>query len=229
MVNRELHEYDRGVALRSLTKSEAAYQEIRAQILDGRLAPDAIVDQDELSASLQLSTTPVREALRRLEAEQLVTMEAHRRLRVAPLDPSDVRHLYVVRIELEPLAAELAAEAATSAAIAYAQALVTRDPSESSESFERLGGNPALHRAIYLSCGNPILITVLESLSDRAERYRMLLVDEALEVPTAQEDHRKIVEAFAERDGKRLRGLMREHLIDSLAHFMASPPSVWRK
>ena len=211
-------------ALVSVTKSEAAYREIRSWILDGTLTPGEIVDQEVLAASLGLSTTPVREALRRLEAERLVTLEAHRHMRVATMTPADVRDLYAVRIELDPLAAELAARFATKADIEKAQELADLSPADA---LDRLAVNRSLHSAIYQACDNPVLIQVLESLWDRSDRCRMLLVTDELENKAALDEHAEIVEAFAKRKGKQLRTLMRNHLVHGLDHLTSLPPSSW--
>src|SRR4051812_13173113 len=68
----------------SLTKADAAYAEIRGRILSCELAPGAVIDQEMFAAWLGSSTTPVREALRRLEAEHLIVLRAHSEVRVAP-------------------------------------------------------------------------------------------------------------------------------------------------
>ena len=91
------------------TKADGAYLELRNQILLGTLEPGSRVDYLRLSASLGVSITPLREALRRLEADHLVIRSAHRDVVVAPLTREEASELVAVRQELDLLAARLAA------------------------------------------------------------------------------------------------------------------------
>lgn len=192
------------------TKAEAAYQELRNRILSGGLAPGVVLEQETLASVLGLSTTPLREALRRLESEELVTVQAHRRVRVAPLSIDELEELYAVRLELDPLAAELAAKMATDEQIAAVEEIVKQ---RSEDPAERLRINRDLHRSIYVSSGNEVLIRILDSLHDRSGRYRMILVGSEQSVAEAESEHHEIVDAFRRRDGRRLRRLSRAHLL----------------
>ncbi|HYO40725.1 MAG TPA: GntR family transcriptional regulator, partial [Nocardioidaceae bacterium] len=68
----------------ALTKADYAYAEVRERIMSGALPQGATVSQEALAAELEVSTTPLREAMRRLSAEGLVVLDAHRDARVAP-------------------------------------------------------------------------------------------------------------------------------------------------
>ncbi len=72
------------------TKSELAYTRVRALILSGELAPGAVLPQTALAQQIGISTTPLREALRRLKQEGLVELDAHRDARVRPLDAAEL-------------------------------------------------------------------------------------------------------------------------------------------
>src|SRR5690348_3060485 len=91
------------------TKADGAYLEMRNQILFGTLEPGSRVDYVRLAASLGVSITPLREALRRLEADHLVIRSAHRDVVIAPLAEQEAAELVAVRQELDLLAARLAA------------------------------------------------------------------------------------------------------------------------
>lgn len=198
----------------AVTKAQAAYQELRSAILDGSLAPGSAFDQESLAGMLAVSTTPLREALRRLEAERLITLEAHHEVRVAPVSAAELNDLYVVRSELDPLAAELAAKTATDDELKQATVFLG---TEVHTPLERLRLNRALHRTIYAACRNPVLVDILDSLWDRADRYRMLLVRNELHASAAANEHADIVAAFYCRDATTLGSLMREHIEHSMA------------
>src|ERR1700722_10486 len=87
--------------------TEDVYERVRTAILDGDLAPGAVMSQVALAEELGISRTPLREALRMLQSERLVEAEPNRRVRVAPMSPADLEELYVVRITLEAEALRL--------------------------------------------------------------------------------------------------------------------------
>src|ERR1700677_3597441 len=103
------------------TKADGVYLEMRNQILYGVLEPGSRIDYGHLSASLGVSITPLREALRRLEADHLVIRMAHRDVIVAPLTREEAAELVEVRRELDLLAARLAAVQMTEAELAVAR------------------------------------------------------------------------------------------------------------
>jgi DNA-binding GntR family transcriptional regulator len=96
------------------------------QILRGVLDPGATIEQESLAASLGLSTTPLREALRGLESEQLVVLRAYRDTVVAPVSIEALHEVYTVRANIEPLGAALASHAATPAELEQLEAASTR-------------------------------------------------------------------------------------------------------
>src|SRR5690349_24897911 len=106
------------------TKADGAYLEMRNQILLGTLEPGSRVDYVRLAASLGVSITPLREALRRLEADHLVIRNAHKDVLIAPLTEREATELVAVRRELDLLAARLAAEQMTQEEIASARKLI---------------------------------------------------------------------------------------------------------
>src|SRR5262245_63600525 len=90
-----------------------AYEAVRAAIVEGRYAPGHRLVEQGIAAELGLSRTPVREALRMLQAEGLVVSERNRGAMVRPLSSTEVVDLYGLRIRLESYAVELATERAT--------------------------------------------------------------------------------------------------------------------
>lgn len=202
------------VAPISTTKAEAAYAELRAGILDGTLQPGMALDQGALAQSYNISTTPIREALRRLEAEQLVVVKAHIGPRVAPLSLPELNDLFAVRLELDPLAAALAASAASADEVATVRSMLERPVASSAE---RVATNREFHRAIYLACGNPVLVQVLDSLWNRCDRYRFLLVNSDADLRHADFEHLAMADALAAHAPKQLRKLVRSHIEHSYA------------
>jgi DNA-binding GntR family transcriptional regulator len=200
-----------------LSKSEWAYRTVRAMILSRELAPGTSIDQLALAAQLGISTTPLREGLRRLEAEYYVISQDHREMLVTPTALEDVEQIYVVRLELDPLAARLACKNMTTEQI---RALANQLPPENDGRSD--GDYPAesreFHRAIYAASGNAALIRVMESLYDQFERYRTQLKDDPDMVRQARREHAQMCDLLIERDADGLAKLMRAHVLASLEH-----------
>jgi len=106
------------------TVAAAAYRQLREAILDGRISMGSRINEAELAAQWQVSRTPIRDALRRLEAEGLVEASPGRGMIVPTLSRADVEELYVLRESLEGMAARLAAERATPSVLAHLNTLL---------------------------------------------------------------------------------------------------------
>jgi DNA-binding GntR family transcriptional regulator len=196
--------------MRYLTKADAVYQEVRRQILLGTLPPGSTVNQEQLAARLEVSTTPLREALRRLETVGLIrTNGAHRDVTVAPLDIGEMRDLYESREALDCLAVALAAERHDAAEGDEIRAAL--DALATPAAGDPLELNRAFHRAIYAACHNAVLVAQLDALWDRSDRYRRLAGMLATDSHVA-EDHEALVAAVLDRRGADAAEIMRGHL-----------------
>lgn len=197
------------------TKTDQAYLRIRRRILNGELAPEMSLDQEAIAAALGLSTTPVREALRRLESERLVINRAHRDTVVAPLSAAALEEVYAVRLSLDPLAAGMAASSASAEAVEQMVGLSQQTETDA-EAGVLLSLNRRLHRAIYVGSGNQVLIEVLDRLWDMSDRYRMITLRNRSAAKSAVAEHHDIVDAIVSRDPDKAAELMREHVLQSL-------------
>src|SRR5690606_11582708 len=103
---------------RPLSKTEYVLQRLRQELIDGTIRPGSQVRQGDISARYGVSATPVREALRRLEAEGHVSYSPHRGATVNTMAEEDLYALYRFRIEVEKLLAELAVERSDAGALA---------------------------------------------------------------------------------------------------------------
>jgi DNA-binding GntR family transcriptional regulator len=196
------------------TKAEAVYQELSARILDGSMQPGSTVRQESLAGALGVSITPLREALRRLESDGLVILEAHRTLTVAPLSAAEVRELYAVRLQLDPFAAGLAAQMAPAAVLDRIELLAKRPLKTTARA--RLKANREFHQAIYHSSGNHTLAEMLDRLWDRTDRYRMIVVQVGSEERKVEREHREIADALRSRDAALSTRLMHDHVAETL-------------
>jgi DNA-binding GntR family transcriptional regulator len=198
------------------TKAVAVYLETRSRILKGMLAPGLSVNQEALAASLGVSITPLREALRRLEMEGLVRLEAHRTVIITPLTSRELNEIYIIRTELDALAAGMSATAAADTDLVTIARLARRKAVN--DPVIQLERNRAFHRAVYSSAGNASLTTLLDQLWDRTDRYRLILIKEELvEGPASRQDHIDIANAIVARQSKLAARLTRDHIVRSHA------------
>ncbi|HEY1704538.1 MAG TPA: GntR family transcriptional regulator [Trebonia sp.] len=206
--------------LRPVTKTDLAYRQIRQKILEGDLPPEMSLDQEALAQSLRLSTTPVREALRRLEAERLVVSRAHRETMIAPLSPDTAEEVFAVRLSLDPLAASLAAAQASDSQRERIRALSRQHPSED-DPVTSVYYNRHLHRSIYAASGNTTLTGMLDSLWDLSDRYRLIASRSVAAIAMPGDEHAAIVSAVTDGSPDRAAKLMREHVAASLGRIRA--------
>ncbi|MBM9463585.1 GntR family transcriptional regulator [Aeromicrobium sp. YIM 150415] len=182
-----------------------------------------MVEQEMLARELGVSTTPLREALRRLEAEGFLHQVAHREMRVAPLSLKELEDLYALRIRLESYGAQLGTKNASD----QERALVLKMLEEpiADDMAGHLKQNRALHRAMYSAGGNVELTAVLDRLWDRADRYRAILLRDQAVASTVHAEHIEIVEAFQKGDGRLIARLTRSHLEAGRASLLGKLPA----
>jgi DNA-binding GntR family transcriptional regulator len=208
------------------TKSEYAYQVLREQILSGELEPGQVLNQATLAPAIGVSTTPLREALRRLSSEGLVDLGAHRDSRVAPLTAEEARDLLEMRRSLDPIAVSLAAERRTKEDIrAIREAAEGLEPLHYDPSVEQLIAHRRFHAAVYRASHNDLLISTLDALWDKADRYRRL----GLEIPhgdTEREqkaaEHAELIDCIVAGDVEGAAAVMLRHINTSLGAKAAS-------
>ncbi|MEU4226406.1 GntR family transcriptional regulator [Nonomuraea sp. NPDC026600] len=197
------------------TKADHAYLRVKELILSGVLPPGSVIAQVRLARDIGISTTPLREALRRLKSEGLVALDAHRDARVAPLSAEEARDLLEMRRSLDPLSIALAAERRTRADIAGMRAAAEGlSPLPGDPAYEQLVAHRRFHAALYGASHNDLLIGTLDGLWDKSDRYRRL----ALEVDRGRKaaEHEALLEYVIAGDADGAAAVMREHIDTSL-------------
>ncbi len=187
---------------------------LREMLIEGLIAPGAKLNERDLSAQFGVSRTPLREAVRMLAAEGLVSLDPGRGAFAVALSAQDVMHTFDVIAVLEGLAAELAAAHITDGELAELRALQF----EMEAAFERhdLPGyyriNAQIHDAISLAARNPVLRTNWQQLNARLHALRFRSNQDGAKWRQALEEHAAMVDGLARRDGASLRQLLIEHL-----------------
>src|SRR3954447_26589388 len=202
------------------TKSDLAYARVRRLILSGDLEPGTVLPQAALARAIGMSTTPLREALRRLKQEGLVELDAHRDARVRPLDATEARDLLELRRSLDPLAASLAAQRRTDTDVDDLRAALDGLESLSaSPSIAQLESHHRFHAAIHRASHNALLVQTLDGLWVKTDRYRRHGLQEGRtdeERDARAAEHRLLFESVRDGDGATAGEVMRRHVETSL-------------
>ncbi|HPE26816.1 GntR family transcriptional regulator [Albidovulum sp.] len=188
-----------------------AYSLILEAIEGGTYRPGDRLVESELAERLGVSRTPVREALQRLETQSMLTRDG-RSLIVASLDHNQLAELYVVRAELEGLAARLAAKHATEEEIRVLQDMIEEDRAHLGDPDALSRANRRFHKQIHLASHNRYLVQQLGLV----HRSMALLATTSLAAEgrgeTALAEHEAIVTAIARGDEAAAQNALRAHI-----------------
>lgn len=194
------------------------HEEIRAKlrslIIQGRLAPGARLGEVELCETLGVSRTPLREALKLLEGENLVEIRPHRGARVTLLDASETGDLFEAASGIEAFAARLAAERITNEQLDRLNLLQERIEKALREGrlsvYSRL--NAEIHRDIVAASGNATLACLHHDLLGRIERARRVALTALGRLEESTREHRAILEALSTGNGAAAAALLGAHV-----------------
>jgi GntR family transcriptional regulator, rspAB operon transcriptional repressor len=190
----------------------AVHARLRAAILAGELGEGAVTSQVTLAERFGVGRTPLREALRMLQAERLIEAEPNRRVRVAPMTAADLEQLCVVRVTLEAEALRLTVPRLAPEDIAglEGQMAAMAHFAQAKDYRRWVVPDRAFHRALTAPAG-PRVNDLLGQLFDHAERYRRLHLGYG---PTAwaTAGHREILDACKSGDRERSAGLLASHI-----------------
>ncbi|GAA1955126.1 GntR family transcriptional regulator [Amycolatopsis minnesotensis] len=209
------------------SRTEVVLEEIRRGILTGELRPGQPLVEAELAQRLGVSKTPVREALKVLSNSGLVTFSPYKGASVRVVDAELATAVYDVRLVLEPEAVRRSVGTAAAsqgksssldeaaAALKEASAAITaRDNAELSLA------NRRFHRALYLGCGNPLLIDILDDLKDRAALISVAGWEANPGWRKEWNEHKAILAAAKKGDADGAAELVRAHIGDFLERIL---------
>lgn len=197
---------------RPATTVEWTTEKLRRGILSGAFPQNAPLSQDDIAARFGVSRMPVREAIKRLAAEGLVLERPNRKAIVAALDAEDAEELFLIRAELECLAASrslpLLSDAQLAAVDRAHRRLEEADPGAYTRRHHRF------HSALYAAAG-PRLLALIDRHMMQAERY---LCYERSRLPVTEEDlaeHRQLRDAALARDAEAAIRVLRPHIAEA--------------
>jgi DNA-binding GntR family transcriptional regulator len=213
--------------LRSLKRhqplQEQVYQALRTAILSGELAAGERLVETQLATKLQVSRTPIREALRLLQHDNLVDISETGALRIATLSQADAAQLYDCRLALEQQAVLEACRNATPAQLAELESILLKgeklynaEPTQLTN-FQMLDLDYQFHRLVAQSSGNYWLTSLLDRVFDKMQLLRIQTMRHNPRVLEIRVEHRQVYEALLQRDAEAALQAIKSHLVASKA------------
>ncbi len=192
-------------------QGQSAYRRLLADIKSGQLLPGARLRETDLAERLGISRTPVREAIRQLEADGLVTHQARQGATIRNLDYAEVIELYEMRSVLEGTASRLAARMAQRVEVVELtelnDALAASEPGAAAQELNR-----QFHRTLLDAARNRFLVKTMSAL----QKTLLILGPTTLSDPTRPEaaaaEHAAVIRAIAAHDGDAAEAAMRAHV-----------------
>ena len=188
--------------------------QLRQMLVEGRIPPGAKLNERELSEVLEVSRTPLREAIKMLAAEGLVELLPNRGAIAVELTEDDVRHTFEVMAGLEGLSGELAAQRITDAEMAEIQALhfemMAAYTRSDLSAYYRL--NALIHSAINAAAKNPVLTATYTQINARLQALRFRSNQDGEKWRNAMREHGAMVDALLARDATAMRTVLIAHL-----------------
>lgn len=193
---------------------EIVYEELKREILVGEIAPGTRMMEIELADEMGVSRTPVRETIRKLEKEGLVTIEPRKGAYASDVSIKDMVDVLEVREDLEAMAAAMAAQkvnkdekqALIEATMEYKEAV------ESERTEDIIRCDEKFHQLIVNCSGNKTLVQLFSQVQELALRFRYLYYDDFSRYERMPMEHREIEEAILSGDYEKARVAAGEHV-----------------
>lgn len=196
--------------------ADHVYDQLIGGLVDGQLEPDAVLNIDALARQFEVSQTPIREALARLEATGLVTRMALKGYRVSPLlSAKELGDLLEARLAIEPVCAYLACRNVDPALTARLRSAVDQLAElikRSARAADLWHADERFHSVLAEAADNQFLFRAYTSLGGLVQRFRLFGGHGVTDVDHAEAEHRTILAAFERRDPDGARQAMQVHL-----------------
>jgi len=193
---------------------EQVAQRLRQMLVENQIAPGAKLNERELAEVLQVSRTPLREAIKMLAAEGLVELLPNRGAIAVELSEDDVLNTFEVIAGLEAMSGELAAQRVTDAELAEIRAMhyemLAAYTRRDLPAYYRL--NASIHRAINGAARNPVLTATYNQVNARLQALRFRSNQDEAKWKQAMAEHDRMIEALDRRDPAAMRQVLLEHL-----------------
>ncbi|AEV18152.1 Transcriptional regulator, GntR [Geobacillus thermoleovorans CCB_US3_UF5] len=204
------------------TLKKQVYEYLREEIITGGFAPGERLVEEKIAKQIQVSRSPIREAIRMLEKEGLVTVNKGGGVAVFSPDIENFQYLYECRVVLEPLAAYYAAQRITKNQIEDLRRQLISIDAQPLGLKEILEMNTKFHEGIVEASRNPFLIRMIEQIRGINSLYRIaILKQNMLRMKSAIQEHIQIFEAIKRGDADKARECMEEHIESDYKYYIS--------
>lgn len=194
-----------------MSRKEEAYTYLKEQILSGKLLPETPISELQVSKTLEISRTPIREAIRDLESEGLLVTYPSRGAFVASISPYDMEEIYELRILLETWALEKSIGRITDQELAsMEEEFQTAHKADDWQTLHEADRD--LHRLITERAGSRRLMAFLDTLNAQIERIRRISSKEPERSERSFEEHMEIIRCIRSRDLEKSKDALKRHL-----------------
>lgn len=204
-----------------ITLNEIIYDDLKARILRGDISSDDKLQEDNLTALYDTSRTPIRDALRRLEQEDIIEKRNYGGYRIKELTIDDIEEIFNLRGVLESYAAVLATRRVTPDEISEMEKILSqsRDAIDNNDFEACVDLNTIFHSYLYNASKSDRLLKIIHNLWDYFYRYRKVIYRTIDHLEDSYRDHRLMLEKMKEKDERVVEQIVKEHVYNALCAY----------
>ncbi|MEW6666730.1 MAG: GntR family transcriptional regulator [Thermodesulfobacteriota bacterium] len=204
------------VPIKKQSLQKTVCETLRQAILEREIQPAEQINIRKLAEKLGVSTMPIREALRELEAEGLITFSSNKRILATRLSVEDLREIYSIRIPLEGIAIERCFEHENKQYLARLEELHRRMKRVKVTGAEWFNINRSFHMTLHEMAGSPRLFSILQGLWNSTGPYLRIFSDNKKAVNLANREHALLLDALRTGNRPQAKKVLRNHLQNGL-------------
>ena len=193
-----------------MSLKKLAYSTIKDKIINCEYPPGELLNENLLATELNISRTPIREALSHLQEEGFIRIMLKKGIMVSSITIADMRQVYQIRIEIEPFGVLLAGPQLKSKDLLHFRELFTNQLTKS-DMLQRLETDTSFHRYIAMNCNNKYLLQILNRVLDENKRIT-IFNNNAERVEHSHDEHLKLIDALLTTDYDYSSKVMRMHI-----------------
>ncbi len=199
--------------IKFVSLADSVFERMEDDILSGEYPKGSVITESKLSQTLGVSRTPIREAIRRLEQEDLIKITT-KGILIKGTDERDIEDIYEIRQRIEGLAAKRCAKVITDEQLeSLCEIIEMQEYYTEKGMYDKIkDADSAFHEAIYEICGSHVFLSVLSGLHRRIRKFRKISVQNPGRAVLATAEHREIFNALCAHDEKLAEKLTEKHI-----------------
>ena len=207
--------------LKFVSLADSVFERIEGDILSGKYKKGETFTESKLSELFGVSRTPIREAIRRLEQEDLIRITT-KGIEIKGISASDIEDIYEIRGRIEGLAEKKCSGIIAEEGLEHLKEIIDLQEFYTGKGLSEKvrDTDSAFHESIYSICGSGIYLSVLKNLHKRIKKYRKLSIQDPERAKRAVLEHREIYDALKKHDGELAEKLTAMHIDNARTNIM---------